>query len=291
MKKLLFSALVGAMIISCSRDNDNTNPTTPQKPATSEIGILPVKFTSSNGKIATMTYNGNKLAKIIDDGTIWNVTYNGNLIKSIKSDGNLYEFNYDSNGNLISEKLIIYDDDNTTKSEEIEFTYNLNGSNITGQKINKLYLTNGTLNETKTSTINYTLDAQKRPLTTKTEYKRYSPANVLTFETKMLSTYQYANYNNIVKNIVGFDKLVYSDFILDDELPFDIISYLKEEVTHTNYSSGVPTPASGGFVNELKYEHTVNSNNYPIKKENLKKNSTTGQFQKNGSYQTIEYNK
>jgi lipoprotein len=291
MKKLLFSAFVGAMIISCSRDNDSTNPTTPQTPATNEIGILPVKFTSSNGKIATMTYNGNKLAKIIDDGTIWNVTYNGNLIKSIKSDGNLYEFNYDSNGNLISEKLIIYYDDNITKNEEIEFTYNLNGSNITGQKINKLYLTNGTLNETKTSTINYTLDAQKRPLTTKTEYKRYSPANILTFETKMFSTYQYANYNNIVKNIVGFDKLVYSDFILDDELPFDIISYLKEEVTHTNYSSGVPTPAPGGFVNELKYEHTVNSNNYPIKKENLKKNSTTGQFQKNGSYQTIEYNK
>jgi len=159
------------------------------------------------------------------------------------------------------------------------------------EKINKLYLTNGTLNETKTSTINYTLDAQKRPLTTKTEYKRYSPANVLTFETKMLSIYQYANYNNIVKNIVGFDKLVYSDFILDDELPFDIISYLKEEVTNTNYSSGVPTPAPGGFVNELKYEHTVNSNNYPIKKENLEKNSTTGQFQKNGYYQTIEYNK
>ena len=184
MKKLLFSALVGALIISCSRDNDNTNPTTPQTPATNETGILPVKFTSSNGKIATMTYNGNKLAKIIDDGTIWNVTYNGNLIKSIKSDGNLYEFNYDSNGNLISEKLIIYYDDNTTKNEEIEFTYNLNGSNITGQKINKLYLTNGTLNETKTSTINYTLDAQKRPLTTKTEYKRYSPANVLTFEKK-----------------------------------------------------------------------------------------------------------
>ena len=57
MKKLLFSALVGALIISCSRDNDSTNPTTPQTPATNETGILPVKFTSSNGKIATMTYN------------------------------------------------------------------------------------------------------------------------------------------------------------------------------------------------------------------------------------------
>ena len=62
-------------MISCSRDNDNTNPTTPQTPATSEIGILPVKFTSSNGKIATMTYNGNKLAKIIDDGIIWSSNF------------------------------------------------------------------------------------------------------------------------------------------------------------------------------------------------------------------------
>ena len=51
MKKLLFSALVGAMIISCSRDNDNTNPTTPQTPATNETGILPTKLTfSQTGK-------------------------------------------------------------------------------------------------------------------------------------------------------------------------------------------------------------------------------------------------
>ena len=67
MKKLLFSALVGALIISCSRDNDSTNPTTPQTPATNEIGILPGRITSSsNNSIdieATYTYNGNKLVK------------------------------------------------------------------------------------------------------------------------------------------------------------------------------------------------------------------------------------
>ena len=44
MKKLLFSALVGAMMISCSRDNDNTNPTTPQTPAISQTVILPTKL-------------------------------------------------------------------------------------------------------------------------------------------------------------------------------------------------------------------------------------------------------
>ena len=45
MKKFLFSALVGAMIISCSRDNDN--PTTPQTPAISQTVILPTKLTYS----------------------------------------------------------------------------------------------------------------------------------------------------------------------------------------------------------------------------------------------------
>ena len=71
MKKLLFSALVGAMIISCSRDNDNTNPTTPQTPAISQTVILPTKLTSSRtGKadnVTTFSYNGNKLIKATYD--------------------------------------------------------------------------------------------------------------------------------------------------------------------------------------------------------------------------------
>jgi len=71
MKKILFSALVGAMIISCSRDNDNTNPTTPQTLATNETGILPTKLTSSQtgeaDKVTTFSYNGNMLIKATHD--------------------------------------------------------------------------------------------------------------------------------------------------------------------------------------------------------------------------------
>ena len=87
MKKLLFSALVGAMIISCSRDNDNTNPTTPQTPATSETGILPVKFiysrTGRANEVTAFSYNGNKLAKITSGSAQSIITYTNNLITSI----------------------------------------------------------------------------------------------------------------------------------------------------------------------------------------------------------------
>ena len=55
-------------MISCSRDNDNTNPTTPQTPATNEIGILPTKLTySETGKadeVITFSYDENKLVKL-----------------------------------------------------------------------------------------------------------------------------------------------------------------------------------------------------------------------------------
>ena len=108
MKKLLFSALMGAMIISCSRDNDNTNPTTPQTPAISQTVILPTKLTSSRtGKaddVTTFSYNGNKLIKATYDNKDEIYTYTRDLITSINNpDGSSYVFNYDSNGNLISE--------------------------------------------------------------------------------------------------------------------------------------------------------------------------------------------
>ena len=107
MKKILFSALVGAMIISCSRDNDNSNPTTPQTPAISQTVILPTKLTSSKtGKadeVITFSYNGNKLMKVTHDNKDVIYTYTRDLITSINNpDGSSHVFNYDSNGNLIS---------------------------------------------------------------------------------------------------------------------------------------------------------------------------------------------
>ena len=165
MKKLLFSALVGAMIISCSRDNDSTNPTTPQTPAISQTVILPTKLTSSKtGKadeVSTFSYNGNKLVKATYDNKDEIYTYTGDLITSINNpDGSSHVFNYDSNGNLISEKGESYN--GSIKFNENNITYTVNGSTVTAQKISKNYdYTDGTLSSISTSTITYTLYAKK----------------------------------------------------------------------------------------------------------------------------------
>ena len=297
MKKLLFSALVGAMIISCSRDNDNTNPTTPQTPAISQTVILPTKLTSSRtGKadnVTTFSYNGNKLIKATYDNKDEIYTYTGDLITSINNpDGSSHVFNYDSNGNLISEKEESYS--GTIKVLEENTTYTINGSTVTAQKISKNYddIT-GTLSSISTSTITYTLDAKKRPIkSVEISEERDSIGNLIEKTNNNTTTYQYANHHSLIENIVGFDKLTYSDFLSNNEdFPHDIVSYMKEDINRTHYHFG-GSPDNDSYINEVKVEYSVNTNNYPIKIQPKAKNHINGQFEnRNNSYFTIEYNK
>ena len=299
MKKLLFSALVGAMIISCSRDNDNTNPTTPQTPATNEIGILPMKFIySSTGKadeITTFSYNGNKLAKITSGSAQSIITYTGNLITSISgNEGTSYVFNYDSNGNLISESYTYNHEGTSIKGGEAHITYTINNSTtITAQKTFKQYDNpSGSLASTRTSTITYTLDAQKRPIkSVEVSEERDSIGNLIE-KTNNNTTYQYANHHSLIENIVGFDKLTYSDFLSNNEdFPHNIVSYMKEDINRTYYHFG-GSPHNNSYINEVKVEYSVNANNYPIKIQPKAKNHINRQFETiNNSYFTIEYNK
>ena len=297
MKKLLFSALVGAMIISCSRDNDNTNPTTPQTPAISQTVILPTKLTSSKtGKadeVITFSYNGNKLMKVTHDNKDVIYTYTGDLITSINNpDGSSHVFNYDSNGNLISEKEESYN--GSIKFNENNITYTVNGSTVTAQKISKNYddIT-GTLSSISTSTITYTLDAKKRPIkSVEISEERDSIGNLIEKTNNNTTTYQYANHHSLIENIVGFDKLTYSDFLSNNEdFPHDIVSYMKEDINRTHYHFG-GSPDNDSYINEVKVEYSVNTNNYPIKIQPKAKNHINGQFEnRNNSYFTIEYNK
>ena len=298
MKKLLFSALVGAMIISCSRDNDNTNPTTPQKPATSEIGILPVKYSyyddRSNQLSAEITfiYNGTKLTKLIhNDGDVSNVSYNGNLITSIINSKMSSEFGYDSNGNLTSEKLKRFS--NSTKTSENDITYTINGSTVTAQKISKDYdYRDGTLSSITTSTITYTLDAKKRPIKRVEVSEEKNTAGDITQKENNTFTYQYANHHSLIENIKGMDKLNYSSVAIGGEDSDDIffpISYAKKEINETLYHSGSPYQ-NGNYTRESMVEYTLNTNNYPTKIQFKTKDPATGQY-KNSSYYTIEYNK
>ena len=296
MKKLLFSALVGAMVISCSRDNDNTNPTTPQTPATNETGILPVKYSyyddRSNQLSAEITfiYNGTKLTKLIhNDGDVSNVSYNGNLITSIINSKMSSEFGYDSNGNLTSEKLKRFS--NSTKTSENDITYTINGSTVTAQKISKDYdYRDGTLSSITTSTITYTLDTQKRPIKSVEVSETKDTTGNITFQENKTTTIQYANHHSPLKNIVGFDKLNYSDFTdHDDEAFTNTISYMKEESKVTQYHGGSNVVTNN--VYETKHEYIINSNNYPIKEQEYYRSNSSGTYAKDRGQTIIEYNK
>ena len=299
MKKLLFSALVGAMIISCSRDNDNTNPTTPQKPATSEIGILPVKYSyyddRSNQLSAEITfiYNGTKLTKLIhNDGDVSNVSYNGNLITSIINSKMSSEFGYDSNGNLTSEKLKRFS--NSTKTSENDITYTINGSTVTAQKISKDYdYRDGTLSSITTSTITYTLDAKKRPIKRVEVSEEKNTAGDITQKENNTFTYQYANHHSLIENIKGMDKLNYSSVAIGGEYSggtFFLFSYIKEEINRSFYNSG-SLLYNNNYTRESMVEYTLNTNNYPTKIQFKTKDPATGQYKNSDSYRTIEYNK
>ncbi len=297
MKKLLFSALVGAMIISCSRDNDNTNPTTPQTPATNETGILPTKLTSSQtgeaDKVTTFSYNGNKLMKVTRDNKDQTYTYTGDLITSINNpDGSSHVFNYDSNGNLISEKGESYN--GSIKFNENNITYIVNGSTVTAQKISKNYddIT-GTLSSISTSTITYTLDAKKRPIKRVEVSEEKNTAGDITQKENNTSTYQYANHHSLIENIKGMDKLNYSSFAIggeDSDNIFFPVSYIKQEINRSFYHSGSPH-FNDSHTGESRVEYILNTNNYPTKIQRKTKDLATGQYENTNYYQTIEYNR
>ena len=297
MKKLLFSALVGAMIISCSRDNDSTNPTTPQTPAISQTVILPTKLTSSKtGKadeVSTFSYNGNKLVKATYDNKDEIYTYTGDLITSINNpNGGSYVFNYDSNGNLISEKGESYN--GSIKFNENNITYTVNGSTVTAQKISKNYdYTDGTLSSISTSTITYTLDAKKRPIKRVEVSEEKNTAGDITQKENNTFTYQYANHHSLIENIKGMDKLNYSSFAIggeDSDNIFFPVYYIKQEINRSFYHYG-SLSHNHNYKREYMVEYTLNTKNYPTKIQFKTKDPATGQYKNSDYYRTIEYNK
>ena len=298
MKKFLFSALVGAMIISCSRDNDNSNPTTPQTPAISQTVILPTKLTlSQTGKadeVTTFSYNGNKLMKVTHhDNKDQTYTYIGDLITSMNNaNEGSYVFNYDSNGNLISEKGESYN--GSIKFNENDITYTINGSTVTAQKISKNYNPlDGTYSSTTTSTITYTLDTKKRPIKIVEISERKDAAGNITQKDNNTFTYQYANHHSLIENIKGMDKLNYSSVAIGEEDSDNIffpVSYIKEEINRSFYHSGSPYH-NDNYTRESMVEYSLNTNNYPTKIQRKTKDPATGQYKNSDYYRTIEYNK
>ena len=286
MKKIFFTALVGAMMISCSRDNDDTGS------VTNDTSILPTKFTHSRTSgediVYTFSYNGNKLVKITSGFYDEIFTYTGDLITSVRSNYGYLEFGYDANGNLISEKLM---NESGNKSVD-DITYTINGSTVTAQRIYKAYNNfDGMLYSTITSNITYTLDEKKRPIKyTITSQKVGTEENAILNGT---CTYSYNNHMSVMQNITGMDKLAYSSVALG-------LSYYSKRSNFTvevqdylllPFSYAKEDLSSYSYPHEEKIEYTLNANNYPTRTKKLSYNPYNGQYEDNGYYYTIEYNK
>ena len=293
MKKLLFSALMGAMIISCNRDNDNVSPA----PTIDDPSILPTKFTyfrfGDDEEVITFSYDGNKLVKLTQNNKDVIYTYTGDLITSVRSDDKYLEFSYDANGNLMHEYEELYNQG--VKTNEKSTTYIVNGSTITAEQTSENYDSSGRwLNYTTVSTITYTLDAQKRPIKeVEVSEKKYATGNIAQKDNN-ISTYEYANHHSFLKNIKGMDKLYYSSLAIGLKKISGMVfpySYTKDEANATIYDSSGNPSLDENFAYETKAEYTLNTNNYATKIVYKTKYYDTGEFEDGGSYYTIEYNK
>ena len=294
MKKFFFTALVGAMMISCSRDNDDTGS------VTNDTSILPTKFTHSRTSgediVYTFSYNGNKLVKITSGFYNEIFTYTGDLITSVRSNYGYLEFGYDANGNLISEKLM---NESGNKSVD-DITYTINGSTVTAQRIYKAYNNfDGMLYSTITSNITYTLDEKKRPIKKVEVYESKDLVRNITDKGTDTYTFQYPNHHGFSENIKGMDKLSYSSFAIGFERVFDLynpysymiylpFSYIKEDINSTTYHSDGFSYRGFG-TDEFKTEYVVNAHNYPTRIEY--KSTVEDSENRDNGYFTVEYNK
>ena len=282
-------------MISCSRDNDDTGS------VTNDTSILPTKMTYSetNGKIVyTFSYNGNKLVKITDGRHDKIFTYTGDLITSINyTDQKFFVFNYDSNGNLISEKYVNYNNDKI-KTSEYNITYAINGSTVTAQSVAKYYSPPDEVLSI-TSNITYTLDEKKRPIKKVVVYEKKDIINNITYRGTNTFTFQYPNHHGFSENIKGMDKLSYSSFAIGFERVFDLynpysymiylpFSYIKEDINSTTYHSDGFSYRGFG-TDEFKTEYVVNAHNYPTRIEY--KSTVEDSENRDNGYFTVEYNK
>lgn len=253
MKKLILPFVLGAMLVSCSRDNDDVATTpNPENPTTAtETPVLLTKLVNveENGdvEITNFEYDGDKLTKIYGGytGGGWShesvITYTGDLITSIKGK---------TSNNEGEETIFDYDEQNRLKTvtETIKgssaiytatryYTHNADGT-VVVREVEKRDYINASLSDTETEkTMTYTV---VNGLITKVEHN----------ENGSISTgiYTYDDKNAPLKNIRGIKEAIFEFF------GEGAISFLPHNMTSFKEGSGTDT-----------YEYKYNDENYPVK--------------------------
>ncbi len=250
MKKILCLLSVSMLFLaSCSSSSDSSsseNPT-PQNLLLKKIVEGDVAL---GGSESNYTYNGNKLVEITrkSDTDVFSdiYTYTGNLITKIEKFQVYYsgtpdestqllstdEFQYNANNQLVQFKTI-----NTDYSDvELVTTYVYNTNNtVTFQQYKN------TLNEApvllKTGTIKVQ-DGEIVQLQVVKQFDSYT------------DNYTYDTKNSIFKNVVGYDKLIFTH-IIGKQGNLTMVDSIIGGISHN-------------FVNGGEFQYTYNADNYPL---------------------------
>lgn len=235
MKKLilLFSA-VSLILNSCSSDADPLPVYTPVVDVNT-ILIKKMIYTDAGSPAETYNYiyNGNKIAKIMDDFGYSNITYTGDLITLVQ--------HYDDTNHLVASEHFTYNGSNklvTNLYKDIDSDY--------GSKETYVYNIDGTVSVSK-----YSGNA-----TAQTDYMGYYKMFLLNKEIVKVenydsigllvetSTFTYDGKNNPFKNILGWAQLQYSTSQLGGAY---------QNVVHNNDPS-----------EDLTNTYTYDANNFPL---------------------------
>lgn len=235
MKKLLYLFSAFALVLtSCSSNNESEQILQATPILITQMTATVVNNGNTESNTATFTYDGTKILSQNYGNYYINYSYTGNLITKIE---------YFLNDVVISKELYTYNSlEKLVNYQRTEYD-NVNGNY--GVNVDYVYNSNGT--------VSYTRNTGNLPnlIPSSTGIINFNNEGlVISIETSTGYTYSYTydTKNNPVKNVLGFDKLIFSD---------DDVSSLTK-----NLVSEVQTNSFGIFT--TNFNHTYNSNDYPI---------------------------
>lgn len=252
MKKLILPFVLGAMMVSCSRDNDDAgltpNPNNPTTPAETPVLLTKVVNTEEDGSIETthFEYDGDKLVKTYggyDNGS-WSheniITYKEGLITFIKNKEGDEEgettYTYDSQNRL---KTVIETskDDERVYTSTRNYTHNADGTVVVKESQKTDYINPTHTDTEEEKIITYTVEnglIKKE----ETNNKGFIYAH----------TYTYDDKNAPLKNIRGIKPLIF-EFFGDGS-----VSVMANNITSSTLD---------GYVETYTYDY--NDKGYPKK--------------------------
>lgn len=266
MKKVFYllsmAVLPVFLAVSCNRNDDEPTPTPKEEvllPSKVEETYYDKDGNQKRTSVYDLTYDGTKFTKMVSRDGEGNTTfaYQDNLLVKVKSDEEERVFEYDSKGNLVKETLVSSYGGTTTTDI---YTYELSESSV-DVTYNRKNVSGGELKLEAVGTYTYTLTPNKQVV--KVVGKKTLTGYDYTDEVTIEENYTYDDKNSIFKNISGFDKLGYSQFMLAISL-----GNFNNVLTKSSKDVSKDVSYTDIYTQTEAYKYTYNDKNFPTEFEN-----------------------